>query len=1189
MTDSNCIFCDYPATELIYADELVVALWDALPVSSGHALIVPRRHVVDWFAATPDEQIAITRAVDRVKAVIERSHQPDGYNLGVNIGVAAGQTVFHLHLHVIPRYTGDSRDPRGGVRHVIPALANPITRRSEESSSPANLPHSRMLISGGSEDPLLPHLIGDLAYASGVDIAVAFTLSSGIRLLEPYLHDVLDRGGRIRFLTGDYLGVSEPDALLRLTDLAGTTPAGATRNVHLKVFQSRGTSFHPKTYIVWEGPAAGTAFVGSSNLSATALREGVEWNYRVITSRDRDGFADVANGFEALWLHPKNCQLDAAWVEAYRARRPRVVVNPAGVPPEPPLPVPQPHEVQREALAALEATRASGGAAGLVVLATGLGKTWLSAFDSNREEFPRVLFVAHREEILGQAMATFRAIRPSAVLGMYNGTEKVVDADVLFASIQTLNRVQHLEQFDPAYFDYIVVDEFHHAAARTYRRLIEYFEPKFLLGLTATPERTDGGDLLALCGETVVYRCDLVEGIRRGLLSPFDYFGVPDLVDYENIPWRSTRFDEEALTNAVATQARAENALEQFRARGGSRTLGFCVSQRHADFMREYFGSAGLRVAAVHSGTGSDPRAQSLQRLEAGELDVVFAVDMFNEGVDVPHVDTIMMLRPTESQILWLQQFGRGLRRQPGKRLRVIDYIGNHRSFLIKPRTLLQLGTGDAEVSYALQALAEGTFELPPGCSVTYDLEAKDILEALLRASPPGDRLRVYYIDFRERHGVRPTALEAFHDGYDPRSARKSYGSWIGFVRAMGGLTDAQTDVYQRLTGFLDALESTPMTKSFKMVLLLAMLADDALPGEVRLDRLTHRFGELARRYGLVRTEIGDALEDPVALTRLIVENPVRAWAEARGTGGTAYFRFVQDRFSTAFDVPAELRDATRELVRELVEYRLGVYLRRISMDSGADRIVCKVSHSGGRPILFLPPRDRTANLPEGWVDVVANGVEYQANFVKIAVNVLQRRGGEGNDLPEVLHGWFGPDAGLPGMTHSVEFVRSGERYALAPLVGVQPEGPVLWKAYVRAEVPKLFGFEFKGFEPQSGVIERGKLILLFVTLDKTGQPEEHQYEDTFLGPEAFRWQSQNRTSRDSEPGRRLEQHVANGTSVQLFVRAAKKAGLQTQPFIYCGPLTFERWEKDNPITVWWKLGTEVPLELRGQLRVPAR
>jgi superfamily II DNA or RNA helicase/HKD family nuclease len=654
-------------------------------------------------------------------------------------------------------------------------------------------PHGQALVRGG-DDPLLPHLRAHLATAVRVDIAVAFTLESGLARIDEHLKDIVRRGGHLRVLTGDYLDLTEPNALLRLLDLAAlaTHDAGT---VQLRVFETAGVSFHPKAYIVHLSGGDGVAFVGSSNLSEQALGRGIEWNYRVVPARDRAGFGTVLAAFEALFRHPQTTPLDAAWVARYSARRSTEPRRPVDQAPEPPPPPPEPHEVQREALDALERTRAEGNAAGLVVLATGLGKTWLAAFDTSRPEYRRVLFVAHREEILAQALATFRRIRPTAVLGLYTGDERTPDADVVFASIQTLGRARHLGQFPPDAFDYIVVDEFHHAAADTYRRLIDHFQPKFLLGLTATPERTDGGSLLAHCDENLVYRCDLWDGIRRGLLASFHYFGVPDEVDYRNIPWRSTRFDEEALTRAVATRSRAQNALEQYRLRAGTRTLAFCCSTRHADFMAEFFTDAGVRAVAVHSDTTSGPRAASLERLEAGELDVVFAVDMFNEGVDLPHVDTIMMLRPTESRIVWTQQFGRGLRKVEQKdHLTVIDYIGNHRTFLLKPQVLLGLGPAPADVAEALTRVEAHAFDLPPGCEVTYDLRAIEILRALLPLQTH-DALRAWYEDFRERHGVRPRAVQAFHEGYAPRAVRRSHGSWLRFVDRMGDLAPSQASL----------------------------------------------------------------------------------------------------------------------------------------------------------------------------------------------------------------------------------------------------------------------------------------------------------------------------------------------------------------------------------------------------------
>lgn len=569
-------------------------------------------------------------------------------------------------------------------------------------------PHRGALIHG-DDDPLLPHLAACFPGARTVCMAVAFVLDQGVELIRPFLSDLLASGGRLRLLTGDYFDVTEPDGLERLLDLKMSGPAeGTWGDVDLRVFETKGKAFHPKAYIFQE-EAEGIAFVGSSNLSRSALGNGVEWNYRVIRSSDAAGFASITGAFEQLFHHPNTVSLTDAWIRDYRhRRRPELLRLAVGIAPEQ-LPPAEPHAIQSEALAALRESRSVGNRAGLVVLATGLGKTWLSAFDSVATalesgrglESQRLLFVAHRDEILDQALATFRRIRPGCSMGKYTGTEKTVTASVLFASIQTLSRAQHLERFAPDHFDYIVVDEFHHAAAETYRRLIEYFTPRFLLGLTATPERTDGGDLLALCGHNLVFRCDLGEGARAGLLCPFHYYGVPDDIDYSAVPWSRTtgRFEELELTRALATEERAQDALEQWLRHGGSRGLGFCCSQNHADYMAEFFRERGVRAAAVHAGPTSAPRANSLSDLKDGKLQMLFCVDMFNEGVDVPEIDTVLMLRPTESRIVWLQQFGRGLRKLSGKVLKVVDYIGNHRVFLTKVQALLSsiLGSGEGQ------------------------------------------------------------------------------------------------------------------------------------------------------------------------------------------------------------------------------------------------------------------------------------------------------------------------------------------------------------------------------------------------------------------------------------------------------------------------------------------------------------
>ncbi len=1178
MTAPRCPFCDPDLTRVFYQSPLVVGLWDAFPVGEGHALLVTRRHVETWFDATSDEHMALVAALSHARDTVVQTHRPDGFNIGVNVGVAGGQTIPHLHVHLIPRYAGDVHDPRGGVRHVIPAKGNYLQAATASS---------RLVT--GDDDPLLPHILDALASSTEVDIVVSFVMRSGVDRVFQHLQDLLDRGGRLRVLTGDYLGITEPDALAKLLDLQG--------DVALRVFETGQRlgmtappsvrSFHPKAYM-FQGPAGGSAFVGSSNLSITALSSAVEWNYRVVSMADRAGFEEVSRAFDALWAHPANKPLTADWIGAYRAVRPE---RPARVPidvdlePESPAAVPVPNAIQAKALQALEETRAAGNKAGLVVLATGLGKTWLAAFDCTRPEFRRVLFVAHREEILEQARRTFRAIRPSATLGHYTGERKDERADVLFASIQTLGRVEHLRRFSASDFDYIVIDEFHHAAAASYKKLIAYFEPAFLLGLTATPERTDGGDLLTLCQQNLVFRCDVGEGIRQELLSPFRYFGVPDDVDYTNIPWRNARFEEEALTAAVATQRRAQNALDQLRARGGRRTMGFCVSQQHAEFMAGFFEKHGLRAVAVHSGPTSSPRALSLERLNDGELDIIFAVDVFNEGVDLPNLDTVLMLRPTESRILFLQQLGRGLRRAPGKeRLTVIDYIGNHRTFLLKPQTLFGLGGGDREVLRLIERLRNGTQELPPGCEVTYDLEAIDLLRALLR-TPAGqsEALARHYEDFKSIHGVRPSAVEVYQDGYNPRAVRQTDRAWLRFVASKGDLARDQRDVLERRGAFLESLDTTTMVKSYKMVVLLAMLNADKFPGGIDVGTLAAEVARFAGRTTRVAEDIGVHLEDRRALIRSLEQNPIAAWTGGKGTGDVAYFTYEAGVFRTVFDEPERTRGALQEMVRELAEWRLAEYLDRAARGL-APHTTLKVSHAAGRPILFLPSGPERNDLPSGWTDITIDARRLEANFVKVAINVVREPGGGGNQLPAILHSWFGPDAGAPGTRHQVALRLQDREWRLSPK-GLRREELHLWQSYSREEIPALFGMEFSQAIWNVGYVRREGHIFLLVTLDKSQQAAQFQYGDKFISPTEFRWQSQNRTTQSSTDGVAISTHKSAGVPVHLFVRSRKKqARGGAMPFTYCGDVTFMRWQGEKPINVWWRLPLAMPREVVARL-----
>ncbi|WP_315901079.1 DUF3427 domain-containing protein [Leisingera daeponensis] len=773
-------------------------------------------------------------------------------------------------------------------------------------------PHDCPLISGG-EDALHAHLRPLIDQAHSVDLAVSFLMVSGARLVLPQLRDLLDRGGRLRLLTGDYLDVTEPEALRLMGDL--------DHNRQLYIFRAGQIPFHPKAWMFSFSDGAGALIVGSSNLSRSALTQGVEWNLRHFDQSDALPLTAARTAFEELLARPEVAPLTSEWIDSYETRRITPKPLQSGIPAETPEDAPTPHTIQAEALAALASTRTKGYRAGLVVLATGLGKTFLAAFDSRTAG--RVLFVAHREEILTQAMSAFRAIRPKARLGRFGGGEKDFDADVLFASIQTLSRAEHLHRFALDAFDYIVVDEFHHAAAATYRRVIDHFTPGFLLGLTATPDRSDGGDLLGLCEENLVYECDLWSGIGRELLSPFRYFGVPDPVEYAQIPWRSGKFDETALTEAVATHARAENALDQLARRGGKKAIGFCVSRRHADFMAEFSQARGLRAVAVHSGETSAPRASALKALEEGDLDIVYAVDMFNEGLDVPSIDTVLMLRPTESPIIWLQQLGRGLRRSAEKtHLAVIDYIGNHRIFLTKARTLLQIGAGEGALRLALERFERNEVSFPAGCEVTYDLEALQILKSLIRQPRDGEELTAFYRDFRDRHGIRPTASEVQHAGFNP--GRTGHAGWLGFVNDMGDLTGKALAAWRKHKELLDEIETTRMTRSYKMLALRGMIEADAFPGRIPIADLADRIARLARRNPKIKRDLSIDPDDAAAVRAMLTNFPLKLLGE------TEWFRLGPGTFETTFaDSPAP---HLARLASELVDWRLLRHLQRRSV-----------------------------------------------------------------------------------------------------------------------------------------------------------------------------------------------------------------------------------------------------------------
>lgn len=893
--------------------------------------------------------------------------------------------------------------------------------------SPTKVPH----IITGDDDQLLPVLRRAISGYIQIDFAVAFVQCSGFFKLHDAIEEALEQGAQIRMLVGDYLGITSPDAMdvmLALKDRFG--------NINIKVFETEGhISFHPKAYLFKCGRDAtdtGEIIIGSSNISHSALTEGIEWNLRIQQQEDPERFALILQRFETLFQDPRTVILDRSWVNTYRSRRTvrsfaTVEIEDQGF---------APFSIQTEALKALAATRTNGCAKGLVVMATGMGKTWLAGFDVRAMAAHKVLFIAHREEILRQAMTTFQRIMPHKQAGIFMANEKATDKDFIFATVQSLGRRANLHTFDSKHFDYIIIDEFHHAAANMYRRIMEYFEPKFLLGLTATPERTDTLNVSTLCDGNTVFEYHLHQGISEKHLSPFVYYGICDTgVDYKSIPWRNGQFEEGALEELVITQERAGHILKEWKIKGGEKTIAFCVSRRHSDFMAEYFNKEGFAAASVHS-SSKTRRTVAVEDLKSGQIKVLFSVDIFNEGFDLPHIDTVMMLRPTESKILFLQQLGRGLRKHATKQhLKVLDFIGNHQSFLKRPNWILGENFGAEELKFALIDIqANHKARVPEGCEINFDIEVINFFEELLRSQ--SGREVVLYEQLKIELDRRPTASEFWQQGGALTKIRSNYRSWFAFVDKMGDLEEDERAVFETSKSFLKDLEIPKMTKCFKMVLLTSILDADGLYTESNIEAITKRSWEQFEAHPDWKVDLPDNLKNGSATkhSRNFLTywnmNPIEACVNS------GFFRKVNKSILFSHPLPEDRTDILDSMARELIDLRMKEYFSRsteIPQTNENGKIFCRVIHSGGRPIIKLSDKLRS-HLPTKTSPVQIEGKEHCAYFVKFFLNKVTLPNRDNNILPEILRQWFGPEAGHNGSTDHVTFEQKGDTLVLGPV-----------------------------------------------------------------------------------------------------------------------------------------------------------
>ncbi len=640
------------------------------------------------------------------------------------------------------------------------------------------------LLTNAPGEPRVGHqLHAEIASADRIDVVMAFIRTSGIGPLIEALKRFCQEGRALRVLTTTYTGSTEGRALDALREL------GADIRVS---YDTTTTRLHAKAWLFHRRSGFSTAYVGSSNLTHSAQVSGLEWNVRVSGARNPEVVTKVAAVFESYWNSPDFVAYEPAEFQDRTRSEPdrgfELLLSPIEIRPEP---------FQERLLEQIALSRERGYHRNLLVSATGTGKTVMAAVDYARlrDKLPRdrLLFVAHREELLEQSLATFRhCLRDAAFGERWVGGHRPRRFEHVFASIQSI-QAAGLADLDPRHFDVVIVDEFHHAAAPSYEALLDHVLPRELLGLTATPERSDGLPILGWFEDRIAAELRLWDAIDQHRLTPFVYYGISDGLDLRDVPWRRGRgYDALGLSRLyTGNDVWAGKVIRGIRRRAGDpghmRALGFCVSVDHARFMARVFRERGIPAVAVWGDSPAHERRDALRALADRRVNVVFSVDLFNEGIDVPAVDTLLLLRPTDSPTLFLQQLGRGLRRSHGKDLcTVLDFVGIHRAeFRFDRRLRALLGGTRKDVTAQVE---QGFPFLPAGCHMELDDVAKDaVLQSLRSATPSRWTAQVEELRALVR-AKKPITLRTYLDesGVDPEDVYSGQKSWSDLCASAG-------------------------------------------------------------------------------------------------------------------------------------------------------------------------------------------------------------------------------------------------------------------------------------------------------------------------------------------------------------------------------------------------------------------
>lgn len=774
--------------------------------------------------------------------------------------------------------------------------------RLKEITPYTRLIHSELFTGGNSGLSLESELKKEILSSDRIDLLVSFIKFKGIIILEKELKEFTQRGGQLRIITTTYMGASDYKAIQLLSKLV---------NTQVKISYNTGNErLHAKAYLFYRNTGFHTGYIGSSNFSRSALTDGLEWNIKITTKEISHIIDKFQKTFDSYWQSEDfeifddelgKEKLISSLSKGRSSQNTNINISFFDI---------RPYPFQSEILEKLEVERTIHGRyRNLIVAATGTGKTVVSAFDYKKfkieNKSSKLLFIAHRKEILTQSLAAYRGIIKDNNFGeLWVDGLIPVSFEYVFASVQTINNRLDSIDLSPQYFDYIVIDECHHLTANTYRGIINYFKPKVLLGLTATPERMDGGDIQEDFHNRTAAEIRLPEALNRKLLCPFQYFGITDNIDLSNVSWERGKYIASELSNIyTASDRRVGNiikTLENYtKDLNDVRAIGFCVSIEHAKFMAEKFLLAGIKADFLTS-TNNQNRDSVRHQLLSKEINYLFVVDIFNEGVDIPEIDTVLFLRPTESLTLFLQQLGRGLRMSKDKDcLTVLDFVGNSRpEYVFENKFRALIGKTSTTV---IKEIEDNFPHLPLGCSINLERKAKEIILKNISAATSFNRRQLIQKIKSFKHQTNlPLTLKNFLEFYNiPIQSIYKRGSWMRLCQIAGEI-EKFDDINEKplVKAIGKKWLSTKSTSYFQFILKLArnnfvvtpeemdkegnlmllMLHYDIWKEEGGFDSLEESICEIGKNKVLIREiiEVLEILIDQIDFKELNIKLPYK-------------------------------------------------------------------------------------------------------------------------------------------------------------------------------------------------------------------------------------------------------------------------------------------------------------------------